>query len=254
MIDRGLQSDAKDDGVLPPLHEADEGWLSIHREIFPRAQHPFWRLLLDFLLHPVKTILRLSEDRTFTGAWKLLLMAIGAVPVTLLVLLPRLGNAVADLPVVATKADVVVAQTGFEILQIVGILVLTPLQFYACRAIGTMNHTPRAYFKLCLMSVSYNTFLSLVGLSAAYIVSVVLLRAKIPHSFPAIQWTSMALTQSAVLAFVAIVHRRFWGMTWLRAIGATAVIALLSWGVVYPGLSALWESWNMPQVVRQLAG
>ena len=42
------------------------------------------------------------------------------------VVMPRIGNAIADIPVVATKVDVFVAQVGYEVLQILGLLILTP--------------------------------------------------------------------------------------------------------------------------------
>ena len=78
MSERRKPLSATDDASAPSTpHDPDSGWLSIHREILPREKHPLWRGLWSFSLHPVETILRLTDDPSYTGAWKLLLMAIG---------------------------------------------------------------------------------------------------------------------------------------------------------------------------------
>ena len=66
-----------------------------------------------------------------------------------------------------------------------------------------------------------------------------------PLTTPVARSCSVSLAKSpvalalATVAFVAAIHRRFWGMNWLRAILVTVAIAILSWGVVYPALFAI---------------
>ena len=83
----------------------------------------------------------------------------GRVQLTLsYVLLPRLFSTLFNVPSTANSSAVITN----EIVQYVGMAILTPIQYYACRALGSLRRTPMAYVKLCVLSVSFGALLSSV--------------------------------------------------------------------------------------------
>lgn len=128
-----------------------------------------------------------------------------------------------------------------EGVQYVGMAILMPIQYYLCRALGTLSRSPMSYVKLCVLSVSYGALLSMVVSGIMLATGIAVLKTGTAINLAAV-WQGLALlTLAAVLAFVAASHKRFWGMSWPIAIGVTLCAAALSWLVVYPALTALAE-------------
>jgi hypothetical protein len=62
------------------------------------------------------------------------------------------------------------------------------------------------------------------------------------------------MTLIAVMAFVTMSHKLFWGMSWPIAIGVTICIAAASWLVVYPALGTLIERGGIVGAVSSIFG
>ena len=231
-----------------------EGWASALRDIFPREENGVFSVARQFASTPVRAILGLTGNPAYRGQWKFLLACLSAMPILQLLILPRIGNALANLPVTATKADVFALQLAIETLQIAGVLILSPLQYYACRAIGTIDRTPRSYFKLCVLSVSYCTMLTIAAWSIAYLIAMALLVGNAPLDGNKLIMVEDWALRLGIVAYVAIVHRQFWGMTWLKAIAVTIAIAVVSWVVVYPALNAIENALHLPELFRHMMG
>jgi len=219
-------------------NDAAEGWGSLTSEFFSsRGGNGLFSVALSFLRHPVDTIIRLTDDPTYRSQWGFLTAMVGAQMTLTFVILPRIYSALFHVPNTSNSSAVITN----EVVQYVGMVILTPIQYYLCRALGTRRRSPLSYVKLCVLSVSYGALLSSLVALFFFATAVALLKSGTPIDLATL-WEGLAvLTLIAVLVFVTESHRRFWGMRWPIATGLTICIAALSWLVVYPGLGALLE-------------
>ena len=141
-----------------------------------------------------------------------------------------------------------------EIVQYVGIAILTPIQFYVCRALGTRPRTPMSYVKLCALSVSYCTIIATVVALIIFAVGVIAAKttAGDRHAYGRSQRDIGNDDRD---------HRhssrnpsQFWGMRWRMALGVTLVIAALSWSIVYPCLTTIAERADVGGTLGRLLG
>lgn len=228
-----------------------EGWSALTSEFVGRPKSDgIFAVVISFLLHPVRTILRLTDDPAYRSHWSFLTACVGAQLTLVYVALPRLYSALFGMPDAANSSAVITN----EIVQYVGMVIMTPIQYYVCRALGSIRRSPMSYVKLCVLSVSYGALLSIV---IALIYFAIVLADKKAGSILELGevWQALALiTMAAVLTFVTATHRRFWGMSWLIAIAVTIGAAAMSWLVVYPGLQALVEQAKIGETVGNLLG
>ena len=237
--------------VGPAVAPASEGWGSLTSEFLSsHGRNGIFSVALSFLRHPVDTILRLTDDPTYRSQWGFLTAMVGTQLTLAYVVLPRLFSAIFNLPNGANSSGVL----RDEIVQYVGMAILTPIQFYICRALGTRRRSPMSYVKLCVLSVSYGSLLSILVSLFAFGTGVTLLKGGVAINLVTLWQGLSALTLLAVLVFVTLSHRRFWGMSWPIAIGVTLCIAALSWLVVYPGLGALITNGGVAGVLSSLTG
>lgn len=228
-----------------------EGWGALTSE-FVRRPKPdgILAVAIAFLRHPVRTILRLTDDPAYRSHWSFLTACVGAQLTLAYVALPRLYSALFGMPDAANSSAVITN----EIVQYVGMAILTPIQFYVCRALGSIRRTPMSYVKLCVLSVSYGSLLSIV-IALSYF-AIVLADKKAGSILELDEvWQALALVaMAAVLTFVTATHKRFWGMSWPIATAVTIGAAAMSWLVVYPGLQALVEQNKIGETVGNLLG
>ncbi|MBS0238650.1 MAG: zinc ribbon domain-containing protein [Proteobacteria bacterium] len=238
-------------GAAAPIHSGQEGWSALTSEFLSsRRGKGIFAVAISFLVSPVNTIIRLTDDPTYRSHWGFLTATVGAQLTLAYVIMPRFFSALFDVPNTANSGAVI----ANEAVQYVGMAILTPIQYYICRALGTLPRSPMSYVKLCVLSVSYGALLSIaISLTALTIaLAVVKTGANID-----LQEVAQALTMfgfAAILAFVAASHKRFWGMSWPIAIGVTLFLGAMSWLVVYPGLTALVEQAKIGEMFGKLFG
>jgi len=202
------------------------------------------------LHHPVDTIIRLTDDPTYRSQWSFLTTCVAAQLTLVYVLLPRIFSTLFNTPDTANSSAVITN----EVVQYIGIAILTPIQYYVGRALGTMRRTPMSYVKLCVLSVGYGALLSSGAALLFFATGILALKTGTNVDFVAV-WQGLAFaTLVAILAFVAASHRRFWGMSWPIAIGFTLGVAALSWVVVYPALTALVDKANIGATAARFLG
>ncbi len=228
-----------------------EGWGSLTSEFLSsHGKNGIFSVALSFLRHPVDTIIRLTDDPTYRSQWGFLTAMVGAQLTLAYVILPRIFAAIFHVPSVANSSGVL----RDEIVQYVGMAILTPIQYYICKALGTRRRTPMSYVKLCVLSVSYGALLSSVVSISFFATGVALLKSGTAIDFATLWQGLSMLTLVAVLAFVTMSHKRFWGMSWPIAIGVTVSIAALSWLVVYPTLYTVIERGGIVGAVSGMLG
>jgi hypothetical protein len=228
-----------------------EGWSSLTAEFLSRPNRDgIVSIALSFVRHPVDTIIRLTDDPAYRSQWSFLTTCVAAQLTLVYVLLPRLFSALFNTPDTANNSAVI----SNEVVQYVAIAILTPIQYYVGRALGTMRRTPMSYAKLCVLSVSYGALLSSGAALLFFATGILALKTGTNVDFAAV-WQGLAsATLVAILAFVAASHRRFWGMSWPIAIGFTLGVATLSWAVVYPGLTALVDKADIGAMAARFLG
>lgn len=231
--------------------DARQGWSGLGGEFLSKSgRNGIFAVALSFLRHPVDTIIRLTEDSAYTSHWTFLSTCLGAQLTLVYVLLPRLFSAMFNLPDISNSSEVITN----EVVQYVGMAILTPVQYYLCRALGTVRRTPMSYVKLCALSISYGAMLSIAAVLVFFALSVLIVKTGFSVNIQNLWVGLSALTLLAILVFVTASHRRFWGMRWPIAVAATLVIAVLSWSAVYPGLSSLAEKAGIPGTLGRLLG
>jgi len=228
-----------------------EGWSSLTNELLSKPdRNGIFFVALSFLRHPVDTIMRLTDDPAYRSHWGFLTACVGAQLTLVHVILPRLFSALFNTPDTANSSAVVTN----EIVQYVGMAILTPIQYYICRALGTRHRTPMSYVKLCVLSVSYGALLSLVVALVFFTTGVLALKTATTIDMASVGQDLTFMMLAAILVFIAASHRRFWGMKWWIAIGVTTVIAVLSWSVVYPALTAFTDKANISGILGRVFG
>ena len=237
----------------PPPKQPSEGWGSLTSEFMGSAgRNGIFAVVLSFLRHPVDTIIRLTDDQTYRSQWKFLTAMVGAQLTLACVIVPRVYAGLFDVPNTADSSEVVRS----EVIQYAGMAIMTPIQFYLCRWLGTLRRTPMSYVKLCVLSVSYGSILYVISTLGFFAATVAVLKSGAGFYIDLGElWRELSLVvMLAILVFVTASHRRFWGMSWPIATGVTLFIAALSWYVVYPGLGALISNGGIAGVLGGHAG
>lgn len=203
---------------------------------------------VSFLRQPVDTIIRLTEAGTYRRHWIFLATMLGAQFALVYVLLPWLFSALFNIPDTSNSA----ASILNALIQYAAMVSLAPLQFYVCRALGSVKQPPTAYVKFFALILSFYALLSIVVALLLFSTAVLTLKANLPLNLTAIWQASAIVTLGGAIAFVAASHRRFWGMTWVIATSVTVVFASLSSLVVYPALAAAAEKANIAANLNRL--
>lgn len=214
-----------------PAAPHTDNWSAVASEFWdPGASRNHFETALAFLRAPVRTILSLTEDSTYRSHWSFLSLCLGLQLTLAFAVLPKLLGSYYPVPGLADKSAVLTGQ----LVQYTGIIILTPIQYYVCRLLGSIRRSPASYVKLCVLSVSFCTLVSLLVVLTFWGLGSASTAMSTPVD-PALSGNVLTgLSQLAIVIFVAIVHKHFWGMTWPRAILATLAFAVLSWMVVYP--------------------
>lgn len=228
-----------------------EGWRALTSEFVTRPKSDgLFAVAISFLRHPLRTILRLTDDPTYRSHWSFLTAVVGAQLTLVYVALPRLYALLFSAPDAANSSAVLTN----EIVQYAGMTILTPIQYYVCRALGSIRRTPMSYIKLCVLSVSYGTLLSIMSALLYFAIIIADMKAGSILELDEVWQALSLLTMAAVLTFVTAAHRRFWGMSWPVAVAVTIGAAMLSWLVVYPGLTALLEQAKVGETLSSVLG
>lgn len=239
---------ARADSLASAHHE---GWSAITSEFVTRPKSDgLFAVILSFLRHPLRTILRLTDDPTYRSHWSFLTACVGAQLTLIYVVMPRLYAFLFNAPDAANSSAVLTS----EIVQYVGMAILTPIQYYVCRALGSIRRTPMSYIKLCVLSVSYGTLLGIIAALLYFAIIIADMKAGSILELDEVWQALSLLTMAAVLTFVTAAHRRFWGMSWPIAAAVTMGAAALSWLVVYPGLTALLEQAKVGETLSGMLG
>lgn len=232
-----------------PAPAGGEGWGVIASELFDSQQSKgHFSTLASFLKAPVETILRLTEDPGYRQHWTFLSLALGVQFALGFLILPQLLGRFYVVPDLGGKEAVITNQ----IAQYLGIAILTPIQYYICRAVGSIARRPASYVKLCVLSVSFCSILSTLAILAFWIIGPATAAGGLTIDPWLLGNGLTSLLQIAILVFVTVVHKRFWGMKWWVAILVTLLIAILSWGVVYPALVELVTWSGMVKTIDQM--
>jgi hypothetical protein len=195
----------------PADNDAAEGWSSLANQLLSKPRPDgILSVAVSFLRHPVDTIIRLTDDPTYRSQWAFLSTCLGAQLTLSYVLLPRLYATMLGIPDTADTGAVITN----EIVQYTGIAILTPIQFYVCRALGARSRTPMSYVKLCTLSVSYCTIVATTVALITFAAGVIAATTAAGIDVQTVGLSVMSAAMLIIIIFVTMTHRIFWGMRW----------------------------------------
>jgi hypothetical protein len=226
-----------------------DGWLAVLIDVMFGETDGVFSVAWKMFRSPVKTTLRLAADTTYKGYWKFMLACMGADLTLLFGITPWVGSHFFHLQAQNRGVESLMIQG----LQLTGMPILTFVQFYFCSWLGSARRVPLEYVKLCSLSVGYGWLLTILAMLAEVVAIVVLMLKGFPVDAVRADQMQALATMIAVMAYVALSHRAFWGMSVTRALLSTLFIATMSWVVVYPGLGWIAQSFDLAGRLKGLA-
>lgn len=228
-----------------------QGWGAVAGDFMPSAgKDTLWSVSWSFMRAPVETIVRLTDDPAYRTQWGFLSAWLGAQLTLAYVILPKLLGAYFAVPAIESKSAVLTN----EIVQYAGIAILTPIQYYLCRFLGTRRRSPMAYVKFCALSVGFCAMITTAIVLTFWIAGATLTAAGITVDTGSLGFWLIRLGQISIIVFAIVSHRRFWGMTWPIAVFTGLAIAALSWIVVYPLLNSAASSLDIANRIERMTG
>src|SRR5262245_14567562 len=86
-------------GVAAPAQSGQEGWGAITSEfIGGHRDNSFFPVVVSFLIHPVDTIIRLTDDPAYRSHWGFLTAMVGAQLTLAYVIMPKVFAALFNIP------------------------------------------------------------------------------------------------------------------------------------------------------------
>lgn len=224
----------------------------IVEEMIGADSNSFLSVLARFAVAPVKTIIRLTNDPNYNRQWSFMVGCIGISLTTMIVILPKLSHT----PAPNGKGELLVA--NFE--SLFCFFVMTPIQYYACRAAGGVARPLRDYFKICSLSVGYTSLVYLPMLFVAGIIMTIwaMLIGIDPLDFGRQHPAAYVLVPAASLLipasiFIAISQKKFWGFGWAWAVSLTIAL-LLATQILGLGLDWVIHRTGLPAFLQNLWG
>ena len=244
--------------AVAPVAEG-EGWSSLVGDAIGNAPpQSVLGVALSFARAPVSTAIRLANDTSYGGHWLFLASSLTVYFTVFELFIPRFVGRLQNITVGRDKWDFI----AFQILTFAGILIMTPLLYYACRAISGRQPTPRAYIKLATLGFGY-WYLLLTALILCVIVSgvfagVVLTwlghRDLFDSLTPALKVAGFCVYEGTVVWVFAAFHRRFWALSgWVTALLTLGYVAV-SQGIVIRALIYAAQTANLAGWLRGLLG
>ena len=229
--------------------QAAPGLGFIADDIIGDDQNSFLRLLLRFAVAPVKSIIGLTDDPAFKRQWSFMIGCIGVYVSMMFFVLPKLTH----VPMFNAKGEMLTS----EILGILSFFIMTPLQYFACRAIGGKARSLRDYFKLCSLSVGYTSLLAIVSTLAFVLAGGLAMAAfgvppnEFVQNYMGLYYLLMFVP---AMIFIALSHRIFWAFGWLTAFATAIALMLVTWFALGPILFGAVHWLGLPALLQEVFG
>jgi hypothetical protein len=142
----------------PTADKGSESWSGVASDILG-GQPGLLIIIAGLTRHPIRTIIALTEDRSYTQHWKLFTLSLSASLPIFWILIPRLASWLRDQAPSPQQSMVPM----WEGMLIALLMLVTPVLYYVCRFFGRIPRTSRAYFKFCALVAAYVIFMSALG-------------------------------------------------------------------------------------------
>lgn len=218
------------------VSDTRDGWREVLRDVFPRDPHGIFTVSAGLLRSPFETALRLAADRDYRNYWSHIVVLTGVTAIALYVTLPQVFNYLVGQDLVGVADAAQRLRLKMQVMQIAAFLLLTPLQYYACRLISPVPQAPRTYFKLCALSISFGLLLRIVLGILTVFAGLVIFHGRLNVGLATVIQTEFAIGTLLILAYVTELHRRFWGFALWKSLVLTIVFFLFTALVASPAL------------------
>lgn len=196
----------------------DDGWRGVVKDAFSRNPHGIVTVSLGLLTAPFATIFRLAADRNYRTYWSHLVVLTGVTAIALYVTLPKMFNLAVGQDLVGVADASQRLRLKMQVMQITAFLLLTPLQYYACRLISPVRREPRTYFKLCALAICSGLLLRF-GLGVLTLLAgLAIFHGRVNVGLETVIQTEFTIGTLLIVAFVTELHRRFWSLALWKAL------------------------------------
>ncbi len=224
-----------------PIVRAGEGWTGILRDAFPRNRYGIVPVTLQLVRAPFKTIFRLADDPAYGNYWTLLLAITGITIVLLYVTLPYIFNLLVGQELVTVASDGQRLRMKFQLTQFAALIVSTPAQYYAFRAVSPISRSPRSYVKMAVLGNCYNLLIRIAFGLLALVVGVIVTYARLPMHMSTGIAIEFALATLCNIVVAYELHRRFWQIPWWKTLALMSVFLLIATYLIGPQLTHMAE-------------
>lgn len=220
---------------------ADEGWGAVLKQVAKGDGGTLLATALAILREPVGGPVRLALDPNYSGHIKFYLTFVSAAFVLMFVAPQEMSRSLFGMDVAGDHSLV----KRMMVLQALIVLVLTPTLYYFFRWKSGEDRTPVSYFKLALLIIAVSN-LVVVGVLALLICGLIFAAVLLPKhvssapaDLQAVYNVFLPISAIASLAYVTLVHARFWNMRWIWPAVVAVAGQLAVEAVTWPILNAL---------------
>lgn len=229
-----------------PVIAAGEGWSAVLQDAFPRNPHGIVPVTWALVKAPFATILRLADDPAYRAYWGLLLALTGFTIVALFITLPQAFNLLVGQELISVESNAQRLRLKVQLIQLVSVVIMTPLQYYAFRALSPVARTPRGYVKMAVLENCYNLLIRIMFGLVALVVGLLIFYARLPILPSTVIRIEFAAASLIDIVIAYELHRRYWRLGWWKTLALTMLFVALSLYLVAPAL------WVMANSLDQL--
>lgn len=220
---------------------AQEGWGAVLEQVAKGDGGTLLATALAIVRDPIGGPVRLALDPTYGGHIKFYLTFVSAAFVLAFVLPQELSRSLLGMD---TGGDHSLVKR-MMVLQALIVLVGAPALYYLFRWKSGTERSPLSYFKLTLLGIAVSNLLVVVllGILLAGLVAAAVLFPKYVSSKPSdlqpIFNVLVAIASIASLAYVTLLHKRFWNIHWIWPASIALLFQITIEVVSWPILNAL---------------
>ena len=217
-----------------PAAPDETGWRAVLRDAFPSNPHGVVPITWGLARAPFETIFRLVADPTYRSYWGHLLGFTGATAVALYVTLPEIFNRLVGQNLVGVADADQQFRLKMQMIQITAFLLLTPLQYYVCKWVSPVSQPPRAYFKLCALSICFGLLIRIALGVVAVLSGLVIFYGRLPIYPSTVIRLEFLVGTLVIIGVVTALHRRFWQLSVWKALALTLLFTVATVLVLSP--------------------
>jgi hypothetical protein len=192
----------------------------------------FYQAIVGLIRAPVKTTISLTLNDGFKSYFSMLSAVVTAKAAAFFVTFPTILRDVFDQDTNPSAADAIEV-TRYIARQYASLAVLFLISFFIYRGVSQIARPPGLFIKFVTIAAIVFGLIDIASAVLMYAGALTLgpsLSNNFDALYDAVDWSN----RIATLMFFAAVSRRFWQISWTKALAAGIPLAVLNWKVIEP--------------------